>query len=344
MNSRFASVISALIGCALTAGPAAAQGSDFYAKNGIKIIVGAESGGSYDLASRLIARHLGRFIPGNPNIIAQAMPGAGGLVAANHLSTIAPKDGSVLGVLIPGIMFSQLFNEENVRFDAAKFQWIGNPLGSAIVTSVYHTAPVKTWQDVRTTTTIMGATGSAGPDAMIPRIANATLGTKFKLVLGYKGGSDIALAMARGEVHGRGSQTWAGWKATHSDWIRDGKLVVLWQLGLRPLADLPNVPQFADLIPDAEDKTLVKVYTQVNALGRPMMTPPDVPADRVEILRRAFDAMVVDPAFVVDAEKTGIELGPIPGREIQSLVAGFTTLDSHSRTKLQALIRDPGAP
>jgi tripartite-type tricarboxylate transporter receptor subunit TctC len=332
------------VACPLIIGPAAAQGSDFYAKNSIRIIVGAEAGGSYDLTGRLVARHLGRFIPGNPNIIAQAMPGAGGLVAANHLSTIAPKDGSVLGVLIPGIVFSQIFNEDNVRFDAAKFQWIGNPLGSAIVTTMYHTAPVKTWQEALTTTAIMGATGSAGPDAMIPRIANATLGTKFKLVLGYKGGSDIALAMARGEVHGRGSQTWAGWKATHSDWIKDGKLIVLWQVGLRPLADLPNVPQLADLVPNAEDKTLVKVYTQVNALGRPLMTPPDAPADRVEILRRAFDAMMVDPTFIADAEKTGIEIGAISGREIQALVTGFTTLDSRSRTKLQALIRDSGTP
>jgi tripartite-type tricarboxylate transporter receptor subunit TctC len=333
-------IFSVVLGCVLAVQSAGAQTSDFYSKNRLRFIVGAEVGGSYDFASRLISRHLGRFIPGEPSIMVQNMPGAGGLVAANHFYTVAPRDGSVVGMVTTANLMSQMFNEEAARFDAAKFNWIGNPLGSSVVTTMFYTAPVKKWQDALTIPAIMGATGRAGTDAMMPLLANATLGTKFKVVLGYRGGGDIAIAMSRGEVHGRGSQTWAGWKATQPDWVKEGKLVPLWQLGLRPLAELPNVPQMVDLISDADNKALVRAYTQVVALGRPVITPPGVPTELVEILRRAFDAMMVDPAFIADAEKNGFELDAIPGRELQTTVEELTTLDGRLRMKLKAILRD----
>jgi tripartite-type tricarboxylate transporter receptor subunit TctC len=265
--------------------------------------------------------------------------GAGGLIAANYLYNIAAKDGTVLGPIIFSVIVNQIFKEENVLFDASKFQWIGNPLEAGSVTAVFYTAPVKSWQDAQIHTAIIGATGPNGPDAMVAKLANATLGTKFQIVSGYKGGQDIALAMERGEVHGRGTQSWTGWKATNPEWVADGKLIPLWQLATKPRPDLERVPLLIDLVSGEEDKALVKVYTDVNALGRPLAGGPDVPAARIALLRKAFDDTMSDAAFVADAEKLQVELGPVGGEEIQKMVKDATSLDPKLITRLEGVIR-----
>ena len=305
----------------------------------LRIVIGTAPGGSYDLTGRLIGRHIGKHLSGNPNVVPQNMPGAGSLIAANHLYNVAAQDGSVIGVLVPTILFNQLFGEESIRFEAAKFHWLGNPLGSAVVTTVFHTAPIKTWRDALTTTVQMGAPGSTGPDATSVHLINATLGTKFNVVSGYKGGQDIVLAMERGEVHGRASQTWAGWQATKPDWIKEGKLVPLFQVARKPLPELKDVPLLIDLIEGEGNKALVRAYVNVIDMGRPLVAGPNVPASRVAALRRAFDGTMADPDFIAEAEKLQIDLGAITGEDLQIMVREVTGLDGALINRLKDVLR-----
>jgi tripartite-type tricarboxylate transporter receptor subunit TctC len=318
---------------ALCLGVTGAQAED------LKIVVGTAPGGSYDLIGRLVARHIGKQLPGNTNVLVQNMPGAGSLTAASYLYNVAPQDGSVMGVLVPAILFNQIFGEENIRFDGAKFQWIGNPMGSPVVSTVFHTAPIKTWRDALTTTVIMGAPGSTAPDATTAHLVNATLGTKFTVVSGYKGGQDIVLAMERGEVHGRASQTWAGWQASKPDWIKEGKLVPLFHVSRKPVPELKEIPLLIDLVQGDANKALVRAYVNVMEIGRPLVAGPGVPAERVTALRRAFDTMVKDTAFIADADKMQVELGPIPGEELQNMVREVTSLDPALVERLKEMIR-----
>ena len=329
---------SVLVACGLSAAllpvsPTTAQAED------LRIIIGTAPGGSYDLTGRLVGRHIGKYLAGNPNVIPQNMPGAGSLAAANHVYNVAPQDGSVMGVLVPAILFNQLFGEDNIRFEGAKFQWIGNPLGSAVVSTVFHTAPVKSWRDALTTTTLMGAPGSTAPDAITAHLVNATLGTKFQVISGYKGGQEIVLAMERGEVHGRASQTWAGWLASKPDWIKEGKLVPLFQVARKPLPELPNVPLLIDLVQGEDNKALVRAYVNVIDMGRPLVAGPKVPTDRVAALRRAFDSTMKDPAFIDEAQKQQIDLGAISGEELQVMVGEVTHLDPAVIGRLKDVLR-----
>ena len=305
----------------------------------LRLVIGTAPGGSYDLTGRLVARHIGKHLTGSPSIVPQNMPGAGSLTAAHHVYNVAPQDGTVIGVLVPAILFNQVFGEDNIRFDGAKFQWIGNPLGSAVVSTVFHTAPIKSWRDALTTPAMMGAPGSTAPDATTARLVNAVLGTKFQVVSGYKGGQDIVLAMERGEIHGRASQTWAGWLSSKPDWIREGKLVPLFQVARKPLPELKDVPLLIDLVEGEGNKALVRAYVNVIDMGRPLTMGPGVPAARVTALRRAFDATMTDPAFIAEAEKLQIDLGPITGEELQSMVREVTLLDAALVERLKAVIR-----
>lgn len=329
LMTALACAVAASLGMAA----APAQGEE------LKIVIGTAPGGSYDLTGRLVARHIGKQLPGNPNAVVQNMPGAGSLTAASYLYNVAPQDGSTIGVLVPAILFNQIFGEENIRFDGAKFQWIGNPMGSPVVSTVYYTAPIKTWRDALTTTVIMGAPGSTAPDATTAHLVNATLGTKFTVVSGYKGGQDIVLAMERGEVHGRASQTWAGWQASKPDWIKEGKLIPLFHVSRKPVPELKDVPLLIDLVQGEANKSLVRTYVNVMEIGRPLVVGPGVPAKRVTELRRAFDAMVKEPDFIADADKMQIELGPIPGEELQNMVREVTALDPALVERLKDMIR-----
>jgi tripartite-type tricarboxylate transporter receptor subunit TctC len=269
-------------------------------------------------------------LPGNPTVVPQNMPGAGSLAAANHLYNVA---------IVPTILFNQLFSEDNARFDAAKMHWIGQPLGSAVVSTVFHTAPIKNWREARETVTIMGATGATAPDAITARLVNATLGTKFTLVTGYKGGHDIVLALERGEIHGRASQTWAGWQASKPDWIKERKLIPLFHVARKPLPELNDVPLLIDLVQGEENKALVRAYVNVIEMARPLVMGPGVPAKRVEMMRRAFDAMMADPAFIAEAEKLQIDLGPISGEDLHSMVNDVTQLNEALLKRLKSVVR-----
>lgn len=321
--------IMALASCGAVAQPVSST---------LRIVVGTEAGGSYDLTGRLLARHLGHYLPGNPTIVVQNMPGAGGLVSANYLYNLAPRDGSTIGIVIPQVVLSQVFDDPNARFNSAKFYWIGNPFGSAVVSAVFQNSAVKDWASARVKTALMGATGTLGPDALAIKLANRTLGTKFRIVYGYKGGSDMSIAMERGEINGRGSQTWAGWKATNPDWVATKKIIPLWQLALKRDADLSDVPLLLDLVSGDENKLFVRIYSAISSLGRPIVAPPDVPHDVVQQLRDAFDKVMLDEAFRQDARKIGIPLGGQSGVEIQESMNGFLSIEPASKAKLKMLL------
>jgi hypothetical protein len=246
-----------------------------------------------------------------------------------------------LGAVVPGIILSALFQEKSVRYDPRKLQWVGNAMDAIPVPVLYHTAPVKTLADLKTKGAIMGAGGISSMDATNAFLMNELLGTKIQVVQGYKGGDAMNLAMERGEIYGRASSAWVGWRAIRPDWIRDGKLIPLVQFGFEPIDDpnLKNVPLLTDLIKDEGDRKIARAYLTLAVLGRPTVVGPGVPKDRVEALRAAYKAMVADPAFLAEAKKQRIDIKPITGEKIQDMVADMWGLDPKLSSRLRSIVR-----
>lgn len=332
--SKIAGMSVALAGALLQLAQASAQADDFYSNRQITLLIGNNAGTSYDVSARLIGRHIGRLIPGAPTIVPKNMPGASGLIATNHAVNIAPQDGSVLVAALQTIPLRQVLGDENVKFDAAKLHWIGNPATSVNVIVTWHTSPVKTIADAKARGAQMGATTRDAASGVEVALANNLLGTKFKLVSGYKG-NDIDLAMERGEVDGRAGQSWDGWKLTKPDWVRDKRLNVLVQLGVERAKDLSDVPLIRDLASSDEQKQILDLFAIPIALGRPLFVGPGVPNDRVAILRAAFRATMSDPAFAAEANKLNLDVDPIYGEELQTLVQRMLATPTDTVAKAQ---------
>ncbi|MGE5540524.1 MAG: Bug family tripartite tricarboxylate transporter substrate binding protein [Gemmatimonas sp.] len=335
-TSRVSVLVAAA--CAVVPFAAFAQTGDFYKDKQLRVIIGTDAGGGYDLSGRLVARHIGRSIPGAPQIVIQNMPGADSLNAGNYIYNAAPQDGTIVGGLVQTLPQLQLFGDKNVKFDAAKFQWIGTPSSSVSVIAVWHTAPVKTLAEARATSIDLGASGQVGLDYNIPTMLNNILGTKFHVISGYKGGNQIELAMEQGEVMGRGGQNWAGWKVTRPDWIRDKKIRFLAQIGLEPAKDLPGVPSVMDLAQNDEQRDVLRLFSSTVSIGRPLVMGPGVPADRVKILRDAFRKTMSDPQFLAEAEKSGFEVSPITGEDLQKIVVGVVDTSPAVAEKARAAV------
>lgn len=320
----YISAAIALVFALTAAAPAtAASVESFYKGKTVKILIGSRAGGSYDAHGRLLARNLGRHIPGNPTIIAQNMPGAAGTRVANYLYKVAPRDGSVLASTLQTIAYAQAIGKRNVRFDAAKFNWIGAPDIPTATLTVWHTTGVKTLDDAKKKQVIMGVSTAGTTMEIFPTLTNNLLGTKFKMVTGYRGGKGVNLAMERGEVGGRGSNSWASWKAFHPGWVKQNKIRILLQIGLEKDPELPHVPLFLDIVSDADARKIVLLVSQSVAVGRPLMTAPGVPADRVAALRRAFDRTMLDPRYIADVKRVKMVLNPTNGETIQKLVTAI---------------------
>lgn len=300
-----------------------AQSASLYENKTIRVVIAQPAGGSYDLVARLVGRYIGKHIAGHPTIVPQNMPGASGMAATNHIYNIATQDGTILGAVHPvSASLSAMLGNPNARYVPNKFQWIGTLADPTNVVVVRHGSQVKSWKDALQIPAIIGAVSPDGADAMSGNLANGTLGTKFKVVTGYKGGNDIVLAMERGEADGRGMQTWTGWKAVKPDWVEQKKIIPLYQIALQPDPDpgLVGVPLLIDLVSGEENKGAVRLFTNVMALGRPMLVGPGVPAANVAELRRAYDATIADPGFVEEAKKLGLELAPVTGEKVQATI------------------------
>lgn len=322
MSKILRSAAAGVLASVLIATGASAQQSvaDFYKGKTIDLYIGLSAGGGYDLYARITAKHMEKHIPGNPTIVPKQMTGAGGQKAAAYVYEVAPKDGTALGAAPQEIALDQALGTLGIKFDATKANWIGNPSIDNNVVVMWHTSGVKTIEDAKKKEYVIAATAANGASAQYPQVLNTLLGTKFKIIAGYPGGRDMDLAMERGEVHGRGSNAWASYKATQPDWLREGKINLIAQIGLAKDPEIPNVPLLMDLGTNAEDRAALKLLSGVAAVGRPLFTSPGVPPERVAALRRAFDLTVKDPAYIAELQKINLSLNPMGGEDLQKVV------------------------
>lgn len=326
------------LGLAALGTPAKADAvEDFYKGKTIDMVIGYTPGGTYDLYARLVAQFLGDHIPGKPRIVPRNMPGGGSRTATGFVAKVAPKDGTVLATADQSLAVEQAMGDTSLQFDTRQLIYIGNPESDNNTTVTWYTTGVKTIEDATKQEVTMGATGGS-TSSQYPKAMNALLGTKFKIVVGYPGGNDIDLAMERGEVGGRGSNSWASWKATHAEWLRDKKINILVQIGLAKAPDLPDVPLLMDLAKNDEDRAVLKLLSASGAIGRPIFTTPGVPPERVKALRDAFDATLKDPAFIAQAKKQNFDLNPVEGEEMQKIVADIVASPKPVTDKLNEII------
>jgi len=321
MLRLFAATALSAVGALAIAAPARADAiEDFYRGKQMDMIIGYSSGGTYDLYARLVARFLGDHIPGKPRVIPRNMPGAGSRLAAGWIYNIGPKDGTVIGTGDQSLAVEQAMGDKALTIDVSKLQYIGNPAADNNTTGAWHTSGIKTLEDAKRQEVPTGATGGS-TSSQYPKAMNALLGTKFKIITGYPGGNEINLALEKGEVAVRGSNAWGSWKATRPDWLRDKKINILVQIGLEKAPDLPDVPLIMDFAKTELDRKALELLFAPQVMAWPLVAPPDVPADRVATLRKAFAATMKDTDFLADAKKLNIDVEPVPGELMQTLVA-----------------------
>lgn len=309
---------------------------DFYAGKQIQFIVRTTPGGDYDQLSRLLARFMGKYIPGHPGFVVSNMPGGGGIVAANYLAQIAPHDGTVIEIVSQGLAADQALHlSAPLKADLRTFNWIANVVSSNQLLVVWHTSPTKTLEDAKKRETLIGTTGAGSASVQYPAFFNNVLGTRFKIVFGYPGGKEIDLAMERGEVEGRGINPYAGYMASEPDWIPDKKIIPLIQVGQDKEPALPDVPLLLDQPVKSEDKPLLEFMSRASAVGRPLATAPGVPAERVAALRKAFEQTIKDPQFVAEAAAQHLTIRPMSGDQIANLIDGMISAPADVRARVK---------
>ncbi|HXQ52605.1 MAG TPA: hypothetical protein VN802_16030 [Stellaceae bacterium] len=321
---RFAAL--ALMAWLGLAAPAAADPvADFYAGKRVLLVVATPVGGPYDNCARLLARHIGRHIPGNPVVVVENMPGATGTIAADYVFNRAPQDGTILANLHNMLPLLKALGQMTAQVDPAALNWLGNmtlEVGDAIVSAKSH---VKTIDDAKRIEVVMGAASPMALAAIYPRVMNHVLGTKFRVITGYAGYAGVEHAIEQGEVEGNAGDTWyAGEGRTH-EWFKDGTIRVLVQIGSRT-PDLPDVPLLADLAANDADRQLLELFSSPYRIGKPTAVGPKVPPDRVAALRAAYDATMADPDFLADARRLAIAIVPVPGRDLEDMVKSILDL------------------
>lgn len=291
----------------------------FYSNKKITLIVGWGPGALYDTTARLIGRYMGRHLNGSPSIVVQNMPGAGSRTATNHIYNIAPRDGTVLGVIGRGMAIEPLMGVAAARFDAQQLNWLGSTSSEVSTCAAWHNATVQKLENLYTSELYVGSTG--GDDEIFPKMLNTLIGTKFKVIAGYQTGLDINLAMERGEIGGRCGWSWGSIKSRSSDWLQGNKISILLQLGLDKAPDLPNVPAIMENVKSEEDRQVLELLVAPQKMAWPLVAPPGLSKLRIEELRHSFDATMSDPEFLADAERIKYEVNPVRGEDIQRLVA-----------------------
>jgi tripartite-type tricarboxylate transporter receptor subunit TctC len=325
MKARATAVLGALI--ALAPAPVANGAepgmADFYQGKTITILVGSAPGGGYDGDARMVARHLGRHIPGAPTIIVQNMPGARGLAAANNLYNLARRDGTVMAILEREHLIDGYLMPDGVRYDERNFSWIGSIGSEEGVAFAWHTAPQKTVADIQRSDFIVGGYSNS---AVLPLVYNKTMGTRFKLIKGYSGSGTVLLAVEKGEVQGIGNYSLSNILAKHRDWLAERKISILFQTGETRNAALPDVPLASDFALEQEKRQILRLWLAPNAVARPLALPPGVPADRLNAVRTAFMALFQDPLFLAEARTIGISVDPRSGESIEMLARELRAL------------------
>jgi tripartite-type tricarboxylate transporter receptor subunit TctC len=295
----------------------------FYNGKSINMYIGYGPGGTYDLSARLLSKYMPRYILGHPNMIPRNRPGAGGFALAAELYNTLPQDGTALGTFARNAPQDEVLGRVKVNFKSADFHWIGTPSSDRGVCAVWHNAGISTTQEFLTKPIVVGAIPQSGTD-MYPTMLNKILGTKLKIVAGYQGSNDISLAIERGEVQGRCGWSWST-VSTEGNWLKDRKIIITLQLAATKIPELPDIPLATEFAKSELDRRIIEYIVSVDLIGRPVVAPPGVPTDRVQILRQAFDATMKDADFVADATKIQMTIDPKSGAELQKIVQGLFT-------------------
>ncbi len=338
MTSRSLSAAALVLTWALALPAAADPVAEFYRGKSLTMLIATSPGGDYDLRARLVARHMSRHIPGEPAIVPRNMPGAVGLQAANWLATQAPRDGTVLHAIMQNMSAHQALGGGKVEFDTRKFFWIGNTTDSPNVVNSWYTTGIRTIRDVMERELVVGAPGTATSSVYYPKAMNALVGTRFRIVSGYPGGNDVNLAMERGEVGGRGSNSWASWKSTKPHWLSEKKIFILVQIALARHPELADVPLMIELAKNEDDRKVLAFISADTGITRAFVTTPDTPRERVDTLRRAFDATMKDPQFLAEADKAGMDISPLSGEDAQKVAGSIADTEPAVLARAKAIL------
>jgi tripartite-type tricarboxylate transporter receptor subunit TctC len=321
MTRRLYLALLSLVGVFAATAAGAQPVEQFYKGRAVSIVVGFATGGAYDPYARLLARHLPKYLPGAPNVVIRNMQGAGSVIAANHLYNVSPKDGSELGVIAGSAAIEPVYGTKSMQFDGQKFTWLGSANNEIAGCLAWHAAPFATAEDLFRKEMIIGASGASNLD--FPTAMNAVLGTRMKLVRGYKGPADILIALERGEVQGMCGMINTIIGAQRPDWLRDGKVRILVQIGLERTARMGDAPFVMDYAKSEDDKRVLRLIFGWTIMGRPFLAPPGIPEDRKAALRQAFDATMRDPDILADAARQHLEIAPVGSAEIDAFLAGI---------------------
>jgi tripartite-type tricarboxylate transporter receptor subunit TctC len=310
---------------ALLVRPAQAQDSaaEFYRVRTVNLIVGYSVGGGYDTYSRILARHLGKHIPGNPTVVVQNMPGAGSLKFANYLYNVAPKDGSTIGIFSRGMAMEPLIGTSSTHFDSRKFTWLGSGTNEVSVFVAWHTAPIKTFRDMLEKPFTVGGEGSGSDPDIYALLLKNMFGAKLKLITGYPGTAEVAIALERGEVDARASWSWSSLRTLKPNWITDKKVILTVQLNLTRGPELKDVPLILDFAKSEAQRQMLRLVLSRQEMARPYAAPPGIPEDRKAALRKAFDETMADPELIAEMKARGQEVNPVGGAALDQLIAGL---------------------
>jgi tripartite-type tricarboxylate transporter receptor subunit TctC len=313
--------------------------AEFYRGKTIDLYIAYSAGGAYDLYARLLARHLGRHIPGQPTVVPKNMEGAGGLRLANFLASAAPRDGTVLGATSRSVAFEPMLGNKGAQYDPGKFTWIGSANDEVSVCVSWHTSGIARFDDLLAKEMTVGSSGTGDDTFQFPRFVNNVLGTKMKIVTGYPGGNDVNLAMERGEVAGRCGWSWSAVRTTRMSWVTEKKINLLMQFSLAKHADLPDVPLIMERATTDEQRAMFRLIFARQVMGRPFQGPPGVPVERLRALQKAFMDTMADKDFLAEAHKGQFEIRPVSGEAIETMVTEILRTPPQLAEKAGALMK-----
>jgi tripartite-type tricarboxylate transporter receptor subunit TctC len=318
-------VIAGVLALGVNTAFAADSVEQFYKGKTVELIIGYATGGSNDTYARLLSMHMGSHIPGAPSVIVRNMPGAGSFVAVNQVYATSPRDGTVIGLGAPTMALDEKLGTTGVRFKTSELNWIGRTNSAVNIIMTWKTTPVKTIEDAYKRETTLSGTGAGSTVSIYPNVLNHVMGTKFKLIMGYRGSSEAMLAMERGEAEGH-STSWEAVKTAHPAWLTDGSINNILQFALKRHPEMPNVPTAIEIAKTDEQRAILSAVLNATEIGASFFTTPGVPADRLAALRKAFDDTMKDPELLKDAEKTRVDIQPLSGPEVQKLIASVADL------------------
>lgn len=318
--------------------PAGAQGAaDFYKGGNVTMLIGSGAGGGYDTYSRVLARHMSRHIPGAPHIVPKNMPGAGSIKATNFVYNVAPRDGTVFAAVYNTIPLQPLVGKKGVKFDVRRLAWVGSIGKHQNICTTWHASPIKSFEQAKAREVVVAATGASGNAAVYPAIFNEVLGTRFKIVTGYKA-AGARLAVTRGEADGICGMSYQTLLASNPAWITEKKINILAQIGLEPHPSLSGVPMVLDMVKREADRNMLTFLMIPQEMGRPYVAPPGLPAARIAALRSAFMATMKDPAFIADAERARMKIEPIDHAAMDSLIARLYAMPGETIARARTLL------